>query len=402
MRVHVFLLLSCLGLMLTASEILAVTKKPTVTPTLFRQLKKSEDFISNKKYTEAGKVLNKALKQVKKGSYSEAVVLRNLASVYSLQSKYQQAISALLQCVSIKKLPVEQQQQALLNLGGLYLADEQYREAVATLKPLADAAKKPDPSLLIILGNAHAQLKQYQQALPLVEQAIKLTNKPNHDWFQLQLALNYKLQNYRKAASILNTLLSHYPDKAAYWEQLSGIYLQLKDYKKAVTIKNLAYQKGYVYKSEDLLTLVNLMLLIDAPYQAAFVLQRELDAGRVKSNSKNWQLLATAWIQAQEYSKAINSLSKAIKLTPQADLYLRLGHIHLELEQWQQGITALDQAVKLGGLKNPGNAYYLLGVSYYEAKDFVKSKSAFIKAKRYAESRRNAEQWLRQFSEQSS
>jgi len=372
-------------------------KAPPISPWLYKQLTKTEALISSQAYPQARKKLEKIIPELKDKSYEQALALRSLSSVYALENNYRKAAKSLEQCLATQTLPEKQQQQALLNLGQLYMATEQYQKAVNTLQPWV--RKNPTHSnqqVSVLLANAYTQLKQYRKALPYIEQAIKQSKKPQESWFQLNLALYYELENYSAAAGILKKLIASYPDKKAYWLQLAATYQQLSRFKQALNIQDLAYKKGYLQTEAQILQLFNLYMYNKQPYQAANLLAKELGSQRVKKSSAHWELLANAWTNAKEYKQAIAALEKASALNNKGELYLQLARIHVEQELWHEAITAINKALKKGGLKQTGEgeAYILLGMSLYETEQLSAAKSAFQKARKYQKTRKSANQWL--------
>lgn len=372
----------------------AQSKKTTVSPNVFKQLSKSNELIEKKKYVAARETLKIALSKSKKNSFEQAAVLRALSSVNALQSAYVKAAQQLAQAVNLNVFPDDQQQQAILNLGQLYLASEQYRQAIATLVPWLAKNASPDPELSVLLANAYAQTKQYSQALPHIKRAIASKRKPPEAWLQLNLALLYELKRYRSAAQLLERLIKRFPDNKDYWEQLSSVYVQSKQYKKAAGVKHLALQKGVLHREKDILSVVDLYGFVGAPFKAADIMQSALKAGSVKRHASNWEKLANVWLQAREYDKAINALAKASLLHSRGELFLRLGQIHIELEQWDKAISALQQALQKGGLKQPGQAHLLIGVSSYELNRKQQAMQAFRSASQFNRQKKSAQQWL--------
>ena len=370
-------------------------KSTTISPWLYKQLSKSEKLIGKQSYPQARKKLQKILPELDKNSYEQAITLRSLASVYALENQYQKSAKLLEQALATNALTEQQHQEALLNLGQLYMATEQYQKAVNKLNPwLKQHPETKENQVRILLANAYAQLKQYRKALPYIEHVIKHSKKPKESWLQLNLALYYELENYSAAAGVLRKLVAQYPDKKDYWQQLASIYQQLQQASKALTIKHLAYQKGFIKSETEILQLFNLFLYNKQPYQAANLINKELDRKSVKQTAANWELLANAWTRAREYKKAINALEKASLLHQKGELYLQLGRIHVEQELWQAAITAINQALKKGGLKQTGEAYILLGMSYYETQQLKPAKRAFKKAQKYRKTKKSAGQWL--------
>lgn len=375
-------------------------KSTTVSPSLYKKLNKVEQLISNQSYQQAEQKLKQILSSVEKNSYSHAVTLRSLSSVYAISGKHSKAAQTLLKAIRLNSLPGDQHQRALLNLGRLYMATEQYANAVKTLEPWLAKNSNPDVQISVLLANAYAQLKQYRRALPFIEKAIAGSKKPAESWQQLNLALYYELKNYAAAAKMLVKLIRLHPDKKAYWEQLSSSYHQLKQYKKAVSIKHLAYKKGFINSEKEILDLATLFLYVNSPYKAANLLKDELSSKRIKSHSKNWEKLAQAWQMAKEYDQAINALEKASQLSDKGSLYQQLGQIYLTQTKWKQAITSLNKALAKGDLKNLGETYMLLAMSYFEANNKPQAKKYFSKALQYPKNKKAALQWLTHLSKE--
>lgn len=391
MRLLVFTL--CLSL-LTPAYADDKDKAPQISPWLYKKLTQTEKLIAKKAYSEAEQKLQAIFTNVKDKSYEQATVLRSLSSIYALKAQYKKAAVTLSKAINLGVLPQTQMQQAILNLGQLYMATEQYKQAIKILEPWLAKNATADTQINVLVANAYAQLKKYNKALPYITKAIKTAKKPEESWYQLNLALYYELENYLAATKILTTLIRLYPDKKDYWHQLTSTYQQTKQYQKAVSVKHLAYKKGFISNEKDILALANLFLYVGSPYKAAKLLTLELDKKRIRNTSKNWESLAQAWRMAKEFGLAIKALETASKLNDRGHLYQQLGQIYVAQENWTAAITALNKAFKKGGLKNTGATYLLLGMSYYEQNNLSDAKRAFSKAAQFRKHHKAAVQWL--------
>jgi len=381
------------------SPVYAADKAPAISPRLYKKLQKTEALIAKKSYSQAEKKLSALLAEVKDKSYEKAVVLRSLSSVYALKGSYKKAAGTLSKAVALAVLPKKQEQQAILNLGQLYMAAEQYSKAVQVIEPWLAKNPNPDAHVSALVANAYAQLKRYRKALPYIKTAIARTKKPAESWYQLNLAIYFELNNYASAAKLLKKLIAVYPDKKQYWDQLSSTYQQIKQYKKAVSIKHLAYKKGISRTEKDILNLVNLFLYVNSPYKAATLLKQGISSKKINYTSKNWETLAHAWTMAKEFDRAVKALEIASNLNDKGSLYQQLGQIYVEQERWSKAIQSFNKALNKGGLKNIGSTHLLLGMSYFEKKDNKRARSSFIKARQYSKNRKAANQWLKYISE---
>lgn len=369
-------------------------KSPSLSGRVFKKLQKIEPLIEKGSYQQAQQKLQAILSEVKKNSYDQAIVLRSLSSVHANIGNYKQATQYLSKCLELKVLSESQHQQGIVNLGHLYMAMEQYSKAIKILEPWLNTHPNTDLQINILVANAYAQLKHFRKALPYVKKAIAQSKKPQESWYQLNLALYFELEDYTSALDILKILIRLYPDKEVYWSQLSSTYQQLKQYKKAVSIKHLAYKKGFITAEKDILELANLFLYVDSPYKAAKTLEKEFSLKKIKHTSKNWEILANAWTMAKEFDHAIKALETASSLNSKGSLYLQLGQIYVEQEKWSQAIKPLKKALNKGGLKNAGAAHLLLGMSYYELNEIKIAKESFLKASKFSKSKKSAKQWI--------
>jgi tetratricopeptide (TPR) repeat protein len=389
-----------LVILLFSSAAFSAGGSKTVSSWLYKQLEGVEKQLSTKEYAKATILLQKTLKKLPKKNYEQAVVLRSLASVNAMQGDYEKAIPLLEKSLATGALPKEQAARAYLNLGQLYMADGQYKKTIAIMEKWLHKTEKPAPQDYILLAQAHAQLKHYKKALPLVDKAISASKKPVESWYQLQLALNYELERFQQCSLILQKLVRFYPDKKRYWKDLVGVYQQLKDFKSALAVMELAYQKSLLVKSKELTQLANLYLYLDTPLKASQLLEKELKGGRVERTEKNLELFANSLIQAKEYKRSEEPLREAAELSKKGRLYIRLARIQIEQELWKKAQKNLAKGLKKGKLRKPGEAWLLMGVSCHEQDKPICSRRAFNKATNFKRQKKSAQQWLQYLAEE--
>ena len=114
----------------------------------------------------------------------------------------------------------------------------------------------------------------------------------------------------------------------------------------------------------------------------------------VDATERNLRLLSQAWYQAREDQKAIPPLERAAKLSDDGELYVRLGQAHINLEHWSDAATAIQQGLKLGGLKRIDTANIMLGMALFNMKRLEQARRAFSIAAGDNRSKRAATQWI--------
>ncbi len=386
-----FLLFLCL---LTPFQSAEAKERQTVSSWLYKRLETVEKQLTLKAYNKATTLLQVTLKKLQKTNYEQAITLRTLASVYALQGNYKQSAFFLEKSLATQSLPREQKLRTQLNLAQLYMADSQFQKAITVMEKWLRQAENPTGQDRILLAQAYAQLKQYKKALPQIKQAIASSPKPVEAWYQLQLALNYELERYSQCAAILKKLVRYYPTKKRYWTELAGIYQQLKKFKDALAIMELAYQKSLLNESKELIRLANLYLYLEIPAKSVTLLEKAFQENRIEQTEKNLEQLANSLIQAREYKRAEKPLEQAAKLSKTGQLYIRLGRIQIERESWSEAHLSLKRGLKKGSLKYPGQAWLLSGISCHESGDPLCAREAFTKALAFKKQKKSAQQWL--------
>jgi tetratricopeptide (TPR) repeat protein len=179
-----------------------------------------------------------------------------------------------------------------------------------------------------------------------------------------------------------------------YWIQLSSIYAEMQDYADATAVMQVAYDGGILKDDSDYRRLASLLMYTSVPYRAGMILNKEINDGHVKGDSKAYETLANAWIAAREYQKSIAPLQKAAEQSKDGELYMRLGQVHVQLAQWQEASDAFNSAVNKGGLSDPGNADEMMGIAMYNLKKLPQARDWFKKALHYKNHRKTAEGYI--------
>jgi tetratricopeptide (TPR) repeat protein len=243
------------------------------------------------------------------------------------------------------------------------------------------------------MGIAYYQLEDFDQAIVQAKKANELSREPRESWLRLLAALYSHEQDHVNAALVLEELVLRFPKKP-YWVQLSLIYGAKEDYRTSLAVQQVAYAQGFLTEDKELRRLARSYLYHDMPYPAARVLEMGLEANTIESNASSFELLANSWIAAREYERSLPPLVQAAELSENGDLYVRLGQVYLQREEWNAAATPLQKAIEKGSLKNPGNAQLLLGIAYYNDERVGRARSSFARARRHDSTRVAADRWI--------
>ena len=176
--------------------------------------------------------------------------------------------------------------------------------------------------------------------------------------------------------------------KKEYWVQLSAMYSQDKQETEQIAAYQTAYHEGYLEKSSEFVMMAELYLSQEAPYEAAKLLQKAVDDGKVETDDeKNWMVLAQAWFLSKYDEKAIVALREAAKLTDDGELDMRLARSLSNIGDYSGCIESSKTGITKGSLKRLDESYITKGMCEFEAAEYEDAKDSFVKAKVDAERR---------------
>lgn len=344
-------------------------------------------------YKQAEGVLN-GIKQEGLSPYEASRVFQLYASIYNAQEQYGKARDAIQKAIASGGMNEVELDQASFNIAQLYLAEEKWKEGAAALESWIAKTPKPNSNAYYLLAVAYYQQGDERRALPPAEKAIAMSEKPQPSWLQLVLALYLKNEQYAKAEPMVRKLVAAEPNNKSHWVQLSAVLGAQEKYGDALVALQLAHHLGLLKEDGEIRRLADLMAYNNIPYRCGSMLTKEVSAKRVNNDGALQEKIANCWVAAREWDKAVAPLRSAAQMRRSGDLYMRLGEVHVQREDWSAAIEALKQAVSTGNAKDPGNAQILMGMAYYNLKQPKEARAAFQRAMstRHA---KQAEGWIR-------
>lgn len=380
----------------------ATRRAKTLSAKVFEQVEKSQECLSNGDHACAAATLQKLLSNSKRlDGYERAVINQQMGYVFADQERYSEAIPYFQRALDSGELNQQLQLQLMFNVAQLYMAMEQYTRAIGILEEWFRLVEEPTGQSYIVMANAYALVDQYQRALPFAEKGYALATEPREDWSRLLLAIYLELKSWNKALNLLeNQLVVRWPDRKNYWTNLVGLYGQLNRDKDSYLTLRIMREQSMLSGNTELVQLAQMHMYYEVPFYAGVLLEGELERGRVNKTDKNYELLANAWYQSREWTKAIPAMRQAAQRSGEGNLFVRLGSAYVQEEDWKRAETALVRGLNKGKLDDAGQAWILLGYSRLELEKFDESKEAFEKAVRFSDSRETAERYIRYVEQQ--
>ena len=332
--------------------------------------------------------------------YERALAYRFLAYAAIGQEDTPAAIGYFQKVVAEEVLPIDDEASIRFNIAQLYASIEEWDQVEETLQAWFGYVEDPNAVAYYLLAIAHYQRGNFAEALPPALQAVERSERPQERWLQLLAALYLNDEDFESAVPVLEELVIRFAKKD-YWLQLSLVYGVRGDYPHALRVQQLAYAQGLLTKDDELRRLARSYLFQDLPYPAARVLERGLEEGRIEADREALELLGNAWIAARDYDESIEPLQRAAELAEDGRLYLRLGQVRVQREDWKQATVLIQKALQKGGLQDLGKAQLLLGISYFSDDRPGLARTAFRQARDHESTRAEANAWLEHIARQS-
>ena len=376
-------------------------RTPALRNQVYERLAEAQVAAEAKDYVEAAKVLDSMLASGGKkalNSYELANVYNLYAFIHYSREDYGKALKSYENVVAQPDIPLAMEINTKYTISQLYFVQEDWQKGVNALLQWFAVSENPPASAYVLLSQGYYQLKNYDKALLNVEKAISMYKAkdklPKEQWYNLARFLYFEKNDVNKTVGVLEELLLHYPKKQ-YWVQISHMYGEQKKESWQLAAMETAYVQDMLDRGSEQVTMAYFYLNADVPYKAAKVLDKGLKNESIERTSKNYEILGNAWRQSQEITKAIPAMEAAASKAETGELYARLGNVYLDGDQFKNAIKSINKGLSRGGVKRPDTARLVLGMAYFNDKQYDSARKAFKAAGRDERSEKYAQQWLK-------
>jgi len=377
-------------------------KKRTVSRTaglsqaVYAELQEIQEMIEADQVTEAENRL-RDLQEQRLNDYERSQTWFVMGYVHFRKEDYGPAQAAYEKVLENDNLPLGMQSNVLRTLAQLSMVNERFDEALGYLERLLVVSEQPQPDHYALKAQVHYQLEQFDQAMAALERAGELQaqrgSPPRENWLLLKNALYFQRQDFLSMLDVVQQLVRLYP-RDRYLLNMAGIYGELGDSKKQLSLLEPLYERGSLAGESNKVNLASLYMLNEVPFKAATLLEREIDSGAVAATEKHWELLAQAWLMAANIEKALDPLAKAARLAEDGETYLSLARTHMSLSRWRDAELSVNRALEKGDLRDEAGAHLLKGMALFNQKKYREARSAFALAGEDPGSEQLARQWM--------
>ena len=328
--------------------------------------------------------------------YEKAVVYQFMGFVFVQQNKIDDAIKVFSKTVDLNVLSNTQHQSTQFNLASLYGSREEWDLTINALMKFYEFEREPVAESYIMTGIAYFQKGLPLEALPYIHIANEKAIKPKESWLQLELAILFINKRYDEAIDVVKKLSTYWPEKEKYWETMAGTYMEMQKDANALAALSLGYKNNAISKAETLENLARLNLYLEIPYQAATLIEKNIQDGNIENSEKNLRLLLGAWTAAREFNKAIAVIDILAPITGEGKLYIQKAMLLNENGDWEGVKDATEKALYDEELENKGDVFILRGMAETELGYYDQAIESFTQAMEIGTetNKKNAEAWI--------
>ena len=325
----------------------------------------AQEFMAADNYGAAVGELNKALGIPDINPYERSVINQMLGSSYYEMDQYSQAISSFENAISAGGLLPNEASNLRVNIAQLLIASDQFARGAQMLEDWNRNGGQLKPQHVEMLYQAWVQAEQYSRALPWAERWFNAASPKERKHFDVLNFLYNNLNMPGKQADIVKQMINRWPEENQLWDAWASMLATGGREGEAFEVSKMLYLGGAYSSEPDLLKVVQYYSYYDMPYQAAQILEREMNGGKISESPERLVQLSDLLRQSREYKKAIPVLERAAAASGKAKLYADLGEAYFNLGNCEKSEAAFRKAMDLGF--DRGKSWILIATCRYDA-----------------------------------
>ena len=321
-------------------------------------------FLNTDQYSAALGELSKAIALPDTNPYERSVIYQMQGQAFYELKQTGSAIQAFENAISAGGLLPNESTQLRLNIGQLLIGEGQYARGAQMIENWERSGNTLKPQHIELLVQAWVSSENYGRALPWAERWFNSVNPKERKHFDLLNFLYNNLRQPGKQADIVKQMINRWPEDKTLWDAWASLLANGGREQEAFEVNKMLYLGGALNTESDLLKVVQYYSFYDMPFQAAQILEKELNAGKIRQNAERLVQLSDLYRQAREYKKAIPILERAAQQSGTGKLYADWGEALYNEGQCVQAEAAFKEAINRGFDK--GKSWMLIATCRYE------------------------------------
>ena len=389
---------------------------PPIQEAAHRRLAKAQELIDGEMYADAMEILETMAARARGYNGAERAVVHQMLAYanYELEDvektiyHYEQVLAQMPDISEGMELTTLNQLSKLYFQEGQKFEDDArarpwYQKALTTMREWLAKSEDEGPDAHFYVAQIYYQMQDFNSAITELELVVRLARERDirvrEEWWTLLQYLYFDQENWPKVVEILEILVNEYP-KRAYWVNLASVYGEMDEPEKQLWTMEAAHVGGFLDQETDIRTFGGLLLQNELPHRAATYLKQGFDDEVVERTVSNLQTLGQAYQLSAEVDKAIPVYEEAGELAEDGETYDRLALLYLEKDEHDKCITAANNALDKGGVRNALGTRVILGTCLFNVHKLTDAREVFVDVRREARrvedrtEERIARQWV--------
>ncbi|KAF1686829.1 hypothetical protein B1992_05390 [Pseudoxanthomonas broegbernensis] len=342
----------------------ATRQEPSAKPSpkVGKKLGKLIDVYNGEDYAQTRALADEILATAGANEYDSALAAQlGAQAAYNLDDN-PGAKAYLQQAIDFNGLENNGHYQSMLMLAQLQLADDEIEPGLATLDRFLAETHSRRPEDLILKGQALYQAERYQEAIPVLKQAIELAPEPKDNWIQLLLACYAETEQYPEAIALAEQQAAKNPADKKSKMNLASVYAQADRTDKAAEVLEALRAQGQLTEEREYRQLyITYANMDNREKDVIAVIDEGMRKGVLKPDYQTHLALAQSYYYSEQIPQAIENWQKAAPMSKDGETYLNLARV-----LWQEGrIPEAKQAAQQAlskGVRKPEDAKKIINL----------------------------------------
>lgn len=332
---------------------------------------------------KTGESVNTAFAHAEQGEFEAAITLLNSmlkssdliayerSTIYQMLGQYSHELNrqddsqrAFENAINAGGLLPNEVDNIKLVIAQLMIANGQYAEGAQRLENIINSGGKRKPSYVKLIRDAWIQDGSYRRALPWAEEVFRSVNPQERQHFDIMNFLYHNLEQTDKQLDLIKQMVSHWPEDENLWKSWAAILANAGREQDAFEVQKMLYLGGGALDERELLKIVQYYSFYETPYQAAQILEKEMNQNRISRTPERLIQLSDLFRQAREYDRAIPIIEEVAKRTDKAKPFADWGEALYNQGDCEGAEKAFTEATNRG--YDAGKSWMLIANCRYD------------------------------------
>ena len=240
----------------------------------------AQEQIKNGNYNAAISALQGVLNN-ETNAYERSIVHQMLGSAYYEQNQFGPAIQNFESAISSGGLTPTESEQLRVNIAQLLICNGEYARGAQMLEDYLARGGQRKPKYDEYIMQAWVQSENYSRALPYAERWFNASSPKERKHYDLLNFLYNNLNMPGKQADIVKQMINRWPGDKDLWDAWASMLANGGREQEAFEVTKMLYLGGALKTEQDLSKVIQYYSFYEMPYQAAQILEKEMNANRL-------------------------------------------------------------------------------------------------------------------------